>query len=339
MSLSLKAFAGKKALVTGATGFSGRVLTHKLISSGAIVSAIARTSSKLGDLESYDIEWIRGDVFDPEVVAKATEGVQYIFHLAAAFREEKPSDEVYRPIHVESTKLLARSVVGRESFECFVHVSTVGVHGHIEAGLADEEYRFSPGDGYQRTKLEAELWIREFADKNNLPYSVVRPGPIFGPGDMRLLKLYRMINKGYLLMIGKGKGIYHLIHVDDISNIILLAGITPAARSEVMIAANDDPITIENMAKMIADKINVKKLRTIRLPLFPFYLASDICKFICTPLGLEPPIYRRRVDFYTKDRMFNNSKVKRLLDYEFTFDNESGIEDTANWYMQNNLIS
>jgi nucleoside-diphosphate-sugar epimerase len=339
MSLSFEKFAGKSVLVTGATGFTGRLVTRKLLESGASVRAIARQSSKLGDLEGLDIEWFRGDVFDPETVGNAAKDVQYIFHLAAAFREEKPNDDVYRAIHVESTKLLAESVVGKENFECFVHVSTVGVHGHIEVDRADEEYRFAPGDGYQRTKLEAELWIREYADANNLPYSVVRPGPIFGPGDMRLLKLFRMVSKGYLLMIGKGKGIYHLVHIEDLSNIILLAGITPAARSQVMIAANDDPISIQDMAKTIAEIINVKKLRTIRLPLFPFYLASDICKIICTPLGIEPPIYRRRVDFYTKDRKFDNSKVKRLLDYEFTYDNQRGIEDTANWYMQNDLLS
>jgi len=116
-------------------------------------------------------------------------------------------------------------------------VSTVGVHGHIEIDRADEEYRYSPGDGYQRTKLEGELWIREFAEKNNLPFSVIRPAPIYGAGDMRLLKIFKMAAKGILPIVGKGKCIYHLVHVEDLSNTILLAGITPAARSEVMISA------------------------------------------------------------------------------------------------------
>ena len=119
---------------------------------------------------------------------------------------------------------------------------------------------------------------------------------------------------------------------------ILLAGITPEARSEIMIGAGDDPISLIDMAHIIADKIGLKKLRVIRLPLFPFYLASDICKFICTPLGIQPPIYRRRVDFYTKDRKFTNAKVKRLLDYTCNYDNDKGIEDTANWYKSNNLL-
>ncbi len=338
MSLSIQGFSEKKVLITGATGFTGRVLTEKLVNAGAQVRAIARASSSLGDLEKLDIQWFRGDVFDPEIVNQACDGVEYIFNLAAAFREVKPNDDGYRKVHLEATQLLANAVLGKPDFECFVHVSTVGVHGHIENGLADENYRFAPGDGYQRTKLEGEQWIGKFAKENNLPYSIVRPAPIYGPGDLRLLKLFRMVNKGYLLMLGGGKGMYHLVHVDDLCNIIMLAGITPAARSEIMIAACDEPISIEGIAKIIAQKLGNTKYRVIRLPLFPFYIASDLCKLICTPLGIDPPIYRRRVDFYTKDRQFNNEKVKRLLEYTFNYDNDRGIEETANWYKDNNLL-
>ena len=338
MSLSLDTFAGKTVLITGATGFTGRVVTEKLVKHGAKVRAIARPSSQLGDLEKLDIEWLRGEVYDPETVKHACKDVQYIFNLAAAFREEKENDDAYRKVHLEATQLLAYEVENSDLFECFVHVSTVGVHGHIEVDRADENYRFAPGDGYQRTKLEGEQWIEKYATEKNIPFSIIRPAPIFGPGDLRLLKLYRMINKGYLLILGKGKCIYHLVHVDDLSNMILLAGITPAARSEIMIGASDDPISLVDMAHIIADKIGLKKLRVIRLPLFPFYLASDICKIICTPLGIQPPIYRRRVDFYTKDRKFTNAKVKRLLDYTCNYDNDKGIEDTANWYKNNNLL-
>ncbi len=67
-------------------------------------------------------------------------------------------------------------------------------------------------------------------------------------------------------------------------------------------------------------------------------MASDVFKVICKPLGIQPPIYRRRVDFYTKDRKFTNAKVKRLLDYTFQYDNDKGLEETANWYRDNNLL-
>jgi uncharacterized protein YbjT (DUF2867 family) len=89
MSLSLDTFAGKTVLITGATGFTGRVVTKKLVKHGARVRAIARPSSQLGDLDKLDIEWFRGEVYNPETVKKACEGVQYIFNLAAAFRVER----------------------------------------------------------------------------------------------------------------------------------------------------------------------------------------------------------------------------------------------------------
>ncbi len=334
----LETYRGRLVLVTGATGFTGRVLTHKLLEVGARVRVIARQSSTLGDLESADIEWFRGDVFDPDLIEKAAKDVEYIFHLAAAFREEKSTDDDFRRVHLASTQLLAQAVVGKPAFCCFVHVSTVGVHGHIEVDRADEQYRFSPGDGYQRTKLEGEQWIGQFGVEQGLPYTIIRPAPIFGPGDMRLLKIFRMVKKGYLLMLGKGRGMYHLVHVDDLTNTILLSGITERALGEVFISAGDEPISIEDMSRLIARKLGLK-VRTVRLPILPFYWASDICKLICTPLGIQPPIYRRRVDFYTKDRQFDNGKIKQYLDYEFIYDNDKGIGETAFWYRDQGLLN
>jgi len=338
MRKEFEKFRGKTVLVTGATGFTGRVLTRKLANAGANLRVIARQSSEAGDLAELDIQWFRGDVFDPELVKSAAQGVHFIFHVAAAFRETHATEEGYRKVHLYSTQLLAKEVVGREEFECFLHVSTVGVHGHIEEGLADENYRFAPGDPYQRTKLEAEEWLLDFAGESGLPCSVIRPGPIYGPGDLRLLKMFRMVSKGFFIMLGKGKGWYHLVHVDDLSNVMLLAALNPEARSEAFIAVGDDPIQMVEMARLIARNIGTR-VRVIRLPLWPFYLASDVFAAICNPLGISPPIYRRRVDFYTKDRKFDNSKVKRVLGYTFKYDNEKGIEETARWYMDQNLLS
>ncbi len=331
------AYKDANVLVTGATGFTGAVLTRKLVQSGAYVTAIARESSSLEALQDLEVRWIRGEVFDPEVVEKVAQDIEYIFHLAAAFREEKDTDDDYRPVHLHSTQLLAKAVAGKPKFKRFVQISTVGVHGNIDAERADENYRFQPGDGYQRTKLEGELWLKDFATENQIPFTIIRPTPIFGPGDRRLLKFFRMINKGYLPMLGRGKGVYHLIHVDDLTEIMLLAGHSPAALSEVFIAANDDPIRIEDMGKVIAKALG-KKLRIIRLPITPFFWAADICKAICMPFGIQPPIYRRRVAFYTKDRKFDISKLNNVLGYQLRYTNETGLTETAHWYVQHGWL-
>lgn len=337
MDATLAKFKDQIVLVTGATGFTGQTLCRKLVGAGAIVRAVARASSDISVLKDFDIEWFRGEVYDEETLTQAADGVHYIFHVAAAFNEEKASDEDYRKVHVYSTQILAKFIVKQPQFIRFLHVSTVGVHGHIEIARADETYRFSPGDGYQRTKLEAEQWLEEYAKESGLSYAIVRPAPIYGPGDKRLLKFFKMSKKGFVLMLGSGKGMYHLVHVDDLTNIFMLAATKPKAESEVFIGAGDEPISIIEMGKTIGKYIGTKP-RTIRLPIWPFFLAADISKAIFPRLGMQPPIYRRRVGFYTKDRQFDNAKVRNVLGYKSKYDNETGLEETAKWYLEQGLI-
>ena len=338
MSTAFDQLKDKQVLVTGATGFSGQALCRKLAKAGARIRAIARHSSNISTLDDINIEWMRGDVFDESVLKSAVEGVNYIFHIAAAFNQEMESEEDYRKVHVYSTQILARLVTGKPDFVRFMHVSTVGVHGHIEIERADEEYRFSPGDAYQRTKLEAELWLVEYSKETGLPYSVVRPGPIYGPGDKRLLKLFKMAKMGFVLMLGKGQGMSHLIHIDDLTNIFILAATREEAQGQAFIAAsNDAPISIIDLGKMIGKHMG-KGVKTIRLPLWPFYLAADVSSAVFPKLGLQPPIYRRRVDFYTKDRQFDNSKLRRLLGYESNVGIEEGIEETVRWYQAKGIL-
>ena len=72
---------GTPVLVTGATGFTGIVLTRKLVEAGLQVSAVARESSNLDPLKDLDIKWFRGDVFDEKIMQEAVAGQEYIFFM------------------------------------------------------------------------------------------------------------------------------------------------------------------------------------------------------------------------------------------------------------------
>lgn len=324
--------AGTPVLVTGATGFTGIVLTRKLVEAGLKVSAVARKSSNLEPLQDLDIQWFRGDVFDPELMHQALAGQQYVFHVAAAFREAKSSEQDYWNVHVKSTQIIAEEVLKLPDFKRYVHISTIGVHGHIEEPPATEEYRFAPGDGYQRTKLEAEQWLNTFAADNDLDYTIVRPAAIYGPGDRRLLKLFKMALGSFFPLLGKGKCMYHLVHVDDLTNTFIIAATHSQAKGETFISGADDPIGISEIAQVVADHFN-HRLKVVRLPIGPFFLAADICEALCKPLKIEPPIYRRRVAFYSKDRNFDVSKMKNVLGYHPLHSNRDGIIETADWYV------
>lgn len=322
---------GTVVLVTGATGFTGSLLLRKLVARGASVRAIARRNPP-DAMHDLPVHWFRGQVYDPEIVAAACSGVHFIFHVAAAYREAGIKDEVYELVHVTSTKLLMEAAARQPEFQRFVHVSTVGVHGHIENPPADETYRFAPGDLYQNTKAAAERWVHKNAPLLGVSYTVIRPAAIMGPDDKRLLKVFRMATKPVFLMLGFGKCLYHLIHVDDLTDAMILAATKPAANGEAFIIGNTEPIRLVDMGRLIAWSLGYR-FRPIRIPVWPFFIAGGFCEVLCKPFGWEPPIHRRRVAFFTKDRAFNTRKMQQVLGFTPKYDNRRGIEDTARGYV------
>ena len=333
----LEPLRGAQVLVTGATGFTGSVLVRHLTAAGARVRAIARPSSEVGALADLDIEWVRGQVYDEATVKAATVGVRYVFHLAAALREARSSEDSYRRVHCTSTRLLAEAATRTPGFMRFVHVSTIGVHGHIADPPADETAPFHPDDGYQRTKAEAETWFREFASAQNLPYVVFRPCAIYGPGDRRLLKLFRMAARGAVPILGHSRGLYHLVHVEDLARVVVRGAVHPAALNEVFIAGSRTTVTLTDIVRIVERALG-RRVRIVRLPAWPFFALAAVCETVCRPLGLEPPLYRRRVAFYTKDRSFDTRKLREVLGYSPLFTDEAGLSHTTRWYVEQGWI-
>ena len=320
-------------LVTGGTGFTGQVLVRQLCDLGCTVRVIARPSSNIDSLKTLPIQWFRGDVYDADTVNQAVEGVHYIFHVAAAFREAGIADHAYHQVHVESTQLLANAALQQSQFKRFVHVSTVGVHSHIENPPANEDAPINPGDIYQSTKAEGEQWIRDFGNRRQLPYSVIRPAPIYGPDDRRLLKVFKMAKLPMIPLLGFGKGLFHLVHVEDLARCIILAATHEKALGNVFICGNRESVTLKEMITTIAQELG-KNAIFFRLPASPFFLAGYICELICKPLGIEPPIYPRRIAFFTKDRSFDTERLRDTMNFEYQFDNVTGIQQTARWYLE-----
>lgn len=319
-------------LVTGATGFTGQNLVRKLVAAGLNIAAVARKSSNIEPLAGLPITWFRGEVYDAALIREAARGQRYIFHLAAAFRDAKSSYQDYWNVHVQSTRLLAQEAATNPDFGRLIQVSTIGVHGHIAQPPGDEGAPFAPDDDYQKTKLEAELWLKDFALANDLDHTVIRPCGIYGPGEKRFLKLFKMATGPFFPLLGQGKCLVHLVHVDDLTDAMIVAASHPEARGEAFIAGADEAIATADIAAIVARHFHVKN-RVIRLPITPFYWAGDLCEAICKPLHIEPPIYRRRVSFYAKDRSFSVAKIRQTLGYQPRHDNESGLIETADWYV------
>jgi nucleoside-diphosphate-sugar epimerase len=282
------------------------------------------------------VEIIVGEGNDRAAIARAVEGSDVVYHLAAAYREAKFTDQYYWDVNVGLTSLLLDAAQA-EGVRRFVHCSTVGVMSHIANPPADEQHPHQPADIYQYTKSEAEKLALSAHVQRGIPVTVARPTAIYGPGDMRLLKMFRLIADGRFVILGFRDIYYHMVHVDDLVSGLRLLGEHPQAVGEVFILGGERYYKLRAIVDLIARAVGTRPPRW-RLPAWPFQVAGTICERICIPLGIEPPIYRRRVDFFTKSRAFTIEKAKRVLGYAPQIDLETGISTTVEWYRRHGLL-
>jgi nucleoside-diphosphate-sugar epimerase len=250
--------------------------------------------------------------------------------VAAVFRTQGVPDSYFFDVHVGGTQRLLDAAQAA-GVRRFVHISTVGVQGKITKPPADETAPFAPGDIYQRSKLEGELVAMAHHKATGFPVTVVRPAGIYGPGDMRFLKLFKAIKNGTFWMIGSGETVYHFTYISDLVKGMILAAHNEDAVGEVFTVAGEEVITIAGLVELIGETLGVKTPRR-HIPVGPVMLAARLSEAVCRPFGINPPLYPRRLDFFIKDRSFDISKAKRVLGYQPEVDLRTGLACTADWY-------
>jgi nucleoside-diphosphate-sugar epimerase len=327
--------SSKRIMVTGATGFTGGALAKKLIAQGHTVVALVRPTGNTQLLEALGVILVRGDITNPEAVSKAAQKCDIIYNIAAVYRTAGHPDSYYEAVNTEGVKHVVNAAIEHQVGRT-VHCSTIGVHGDIEEIPSNEESPFNPGDIYQRTKLAGEeLFAAAMA--NGLSGCIFRPGAIYGPGDLRLLKMFKQIKRGFFPLFGGGKNLYHLSYIDDLIDGIILCGEHPQAVGERFILCSDEYDTMQALAADIADELGVKAPR-FAPPIGPLMVAAKLCEAVCQPLGLNPVLHTRRVEFFVKSRAFDNAKAKRLLGYQPKIGTKEGVRRTIAWYQANGYL-
>ena len=321
-----------RVLVTGATGFTGGHLVRALARHGDRVRALVRDPAGGAGLAGLGVDVVDGDLRDPVALARAVTGVEVVYNVAAIYRQAGLPAAVYHQVNAEAVARLAEAAAAAGARR-LVHCSTVGVHGDVERPPANEDAPLAPGDVYQQTKLDGERLARDAAARTGLEVTIARPSGIYGPGDRRLLKLFRGVARRRFVTLGAGTIYYHLTYVEDLAQGFRLCGTVPAAAGRTYILAGPEVTTLNELVRLTAEVAGVPAPRA-HLPVWPFWLAGAACEAVCAPLRIEPPIYRRRVDFFTKSRAFDISRARRELGYAPAVGLRDGIGRTLAWYRQ-----
>jgi nucleoside-diphosphate-sugar epimerase len=321
-----------RVALTGASGYTGGRLLEALRARGDAVSVLVRPQSVTERLCALAERVVEGELGDAEAARRLLEGNDALIHVAAVYRTAGHPDSYYRAVNVGGTRELLEAAA-RCGVRRFVHTSTVGVHGDVKSPPADENAPIAPGDIYQRTKAEAEALALDYHRHRGVPVTVVRPGAIYGPGERRLLKLFRAIARGRYAIVGSGRSFYHPVYIDDLVRGFLLALEQERAVGEAFLICGPSYVSQSELAALIARHTGGRVL-PFHVPAAPIQWLGDVVEAVCVPLGIEPPLHRRRVDFWTKSRAFSIDKARRLLGYEPRVDLDEGIARTVAAYRQ-----
>jgi len=326
-----------RAFVTGGTGFTGAALVRRLLELGWEVRVLDNQEGlERPQLEAAGAEITVGSITDADLVDRLTRGCDVVFHLAAAFRVINVPHRVYREVNVDGTRYALESAE-RHGVERFIYCSTQGVHGDVKDPPGNEQSPIVPEDYYQQTKYEGEEVVQEFRARG-LPTVIVRPTAIYGPGDPgRWLMLFRHARKGRFLMFGNGETNYHPVYIDNLVDAFLLAAEKPEALGHVYIIGDERYYTLNDIVTAVGEAMGLR-VKIIHLPFRPVWLAAMGCEFVCKPIGIEPPLFRRRVDWFRQVRAFDISKAKRELGYESRVDLPAGLRRTYEWYWRNGYL-
>ena len=138
-------------------------------------------------------------------------------------------------------------------------------------------------------------------------------------------------------IIGSGRVLTHWIYVHDLVQAFIRAAITPNIAGEAFLIAGREAVTLEHTYKTIA-KLAKTSVLPIKIPALPLQILGTIVETVCKPFDIEPPLYRRRCDFFIKNRAFDITKAHQVLGFEPQLSFEEEAQQIYTWYKENGWL-
>ncbi len=321
-----------QVLITGGTGFIGSRLAMRCLDRGDMVTVVGQENT-LAEREHRQALAERGarivlkSVTDISAHDEAFHEVDIVFHLAAVQHEMNVPDQAFWDVNVGGTKNVLEASIEAD-IKRVVHGSTIGVYGAPTA-VVDEDSPCKPDNIYGLTKLEGERLALTYHEQ--VEVVVIRIPEVYGPGDRRLIKLFRPISRNVFFVIGGGNNLHHLIFIDDLIDGLLQAAVHPATPSKTFVLGGPEPITTNEMGAIIAEQLDTRPPR-FRAPMLPFLAIAFILEKTLRPLGVQPPLHRRRLDFFRKTFALSSKRAMQTFGFEPKISFAEGALRTATYY-------
>jgi len=320
-------------LVTGASGFVGGRLARRLLAAGRRVRAVAR--SPVPELAQLGAETMRADIADPAAMATACRGVATVFHAAARVGVWGPRAQFERTNIGGAQAIVGACRAQGVARLVFTSSPSVVFNDADLAGVDETQPRGTsfPAD-YPRTKAEAERLILEAHEPGRLATCALRPHLIWGVGDQNLIpRVVARARAGRLRIVGSGKNVVDLTHVENVVDAHLaaelaLAAPESAAGGRPYFITNGEPVVLWDWINALLGRLGVPPV-TRRLSLANARRLGAVGEALWSTLRLrgEPPMTRFVASELAKDHWFRIDAARRDLGYTPRVSMARGIEE------------
>jgi nucleoside-diphosphate-sugar epimerase len=318
-----------RILITGSNGFIGAKVVELLLEYGFTqLRCFVRPSSRLGRLENVlgrfatgkNVEIVSGDLLSRDDCRRAAEGIAVIYHLAAGVEKSFAGAFMNSAL---STRNLLDAFLEHGLPRRFVNVSSFSVYSNLalrRGALLDESCPLETAsqernDPYGFGKLKQDQLVIEYGEKQGLPFVILRPGMVFGPGKPSLSGRVGIDTFGFFLHMG-GSNRLPMTFVDNCAEAIVLAGLMPGVDGEVFNVVDDEALTSRQFLR--AYKQNARPMFSLPVP---YFVARLLCavweKYFHWSKGQIPPVFnRRRCSAEWKGNRFSNKKLHEKLGWK-----------------------
>jgi nucleoside-diphosphate-sugar epimerase len=306
---------GTSVLVTGGTGFVGRVLVRRLLADGYAVRVLARQQSRVDGLVALGAEVVRGDVADMTSFDAAMAGCGQVIHLAAG---TSGSERDCQTATLQGTKNLLE-LCARHRPQRLVYISSCSVYGIVDASTRTAIVETSALERspelrgcYSASKQEAETYVARFIESGTVPTVILRPGTIYGPGGELYTPLLGFATGSQYIVIGSRRAVMPFVHVENVVGAIVLSMEKPEAVGEVFNVIDPEPLTKRDYMNRVIRRVD-PGARVLYLPLGVLHGIVRMQEMVFGLMKRRPLLTRYRLTSSQKRVTYSGAKIAKRL--------------------------
>lgn len=326
-----------KILVTGATGFIGQWLISELIKHGQHqIVALIRKESDIATLKNKKGLSVVEVDYEHSNLSNEFDNVDVCIHLIGQMGKFGVPEEIFTDVNVNLTHSILK-ICEEKGVKQFIFCSTPGVQG-FGYRMAVEKQPYAPRNAYEKTKVMAEQAVIDFCKNSNIKYTIIRPDFVYGPGDIRRVKMYKNIRDKKFILTTSGKSYLHPTYITDVTQGFIKSIGNEKAYNEIFNISAKEDVTSRQYLRTIAECVGGKLIHInvgYGISIAAASLIEGIYKLF---FHKEAFVTKNKIDFLALDHSTSNDKAQKLIGFVPQVDIAEGMKRTIEWCKNEKLL-